>query len=45
MTQTEERAMQELRAFYNAEGVFDEHITVTRVEADLPMETPVWKRL
>ncbi len=44
MTQTEERAIQELGAFYNAAGVFDEHITVVRTH-DGPMEAPVWKRL
>ncbi len=44
VTQAEERAIQELAAFYGAGAVFDEHISVVRVN-DEPMEAPVWKRL
>ena len=44
LTQIEERAIEELRAFYNAEGATDEVITVTRVQKGV-MATPVWKRV
>merc|ERR1719370_2663678 len=43
ITQIEERAIEELRAFYNADGATDEVITVTRVQKGV-MAAPVWKR-
>ena len=44
LTQIEERAIEELRAFYNVDGATDEVITVTRVQKGV-MATPVWKRV
>jgi len=44
ITQIEERAIEELRAFYNADGATDEVITVTRVQKGV-MAAPVWKRV
>ena len=41
--QVEEKAIQELLAFYNASEVFDEHIRVERVN-DGPMATPIWEK-
>ena len=43
VTQLEEKAMSELRAFYNADNVFDEFITVERVDKRV-LATPVWKK-
>ncbi len=45
VTQTEERAMQELAVFYNVKSVFDENITVMRANSNHAMDAPVWKRL
>ena len=39
----EEKAMSDLRAFYNADNVFDEFITVERVDKRV-LATPVWKK-
>ena len=44
LTQIEERAIEELRAFYNADGATGEIITVTRVQKGV-MAAPVWKRV
>merc|ERR1719234_124752 len=44
ITQIEERAIEELRAFYNADSATDEVITVTRVQKGV-MAAPVWKRV
>merc|ERR1719192_1967523 len=44
LTQIEERAIEELRAFYNADGATGEIITVTRVPKGV-MAAPVWKRV
>ena len=44
LTQIEERAIEELRAFYNADGATGEIITVTRVQKGV-MAVPVWKRV
>merc|ERR1712156_632389 len=43
ITQMEEKAMSDLRAFYNADNVFDEFITVERVDKRV-LATPVWKK-
>lgn len=43
VTQMEEKAMSELKTFYNADNVFDESITVQRVQRAV-LATPVWKR-
>merc|ERR1712126_531086 len=43
ITQIEECAIEELRAFYNADGATGEVITVTRVQKGV-MAAPVWKR-
>jgi len=44
VTQIEERAIEELRVFYNAENVTDEVITVSRVPS-ASMAPPIWKRV
>ena len=44
ITQIEERAIEELRIFYNADGATGELITVTRVQKGV-MAAPVWKRV
>jgi len=44
ITQIEERAIEDLLAFYNADGATDEVITVTRVQKGV-MAAPVWKRV
>merc|ERR1719370_2836932 len=44
ITQIEERAIEELRTFYNADGATGEVITVTRVQKGV-MAAPVWKRV
>ncbi len=44
VTQIEEKAMAELRAFYNADQVFDEFIIVQRVEEHKVLATPIWNR-
>lgn len=43
VTQMEEKAMSELKTFYNADNVFDESITIERVEKAV-LATPIWKR-
>ena len=43
VTQLEEKAMSELKHFYNAENVFDERITVQRVDQGI-LATPIWKK-
>ncbi len=43
VTQIEEEAIEQLKKFYNVDQVFDESITVDRVEQRV-MATPVWKR-
>ena len=43
VTQLEEKAMSELRDFYNADNVFDERITVQRVDQGV-LATPIWKK-
>ncbi|XP_059088832.1 inhibitor of Bruton tyrosine kinase-like [Tigriopus californicus] len=43
VTQKEEKAIEELRAFYGAEQIFDERISVVRVD-QAPLATPIWKR-
>lgn len=43
VTQMEEKAIEELRAFYGADQVFDERISVVRVDQG-PLATPIWKR-
>ena len=43
VTQAEEKAIEELKEFYNVDNVFDELISVVRVGAG-PMATPVWKK-
>ena len=42
-TQLEEKAMADLKNFYNADNVFDECISVQRVEQAV-LATPIWKR-
>ena len=42
-TQTEERAIQDLRRFYSAETSFEEEISVVRKSVG-PMAAPTWKR-
>ena len=44
ITQIEERAIEELRTFYNADGATGELITVARVQKGA-MAAPVWKRV
>ena len=41
VTQTEEKAMMDLKKFYNAANVFDEYIFVERAENAI-LATPVW---
>ena len=43
VTQLEESAIQELQTFYNVDSVFDEFITVERVDQGV-LATPVWNR-
>ena len=43
VTQLEESAIQELRTFYNVDNVFDEFITVDRVEQGV-LATPIWRK-
>ena len=43
VTQLEEKAMSDLREFYNADNVFDERITVQRVDQGV-LATPIWKK-
>ena len=43
VTQLEESAIQELRTFYNVDNVFDEFITVDRVEQGV-LATPIWQK-
>ena len=42
-TQREEKAIEELRAFYGADANFEEDISVVRVCAG-PMAAPLWNR-
>ena len=42
-TQLEEKAMADLKNFYNADNVFDECITVQRVNQGV-LATPIWKK-
>merc|ERR1712059_75251 len=44
VTQIEEKAIEELKAFYNAESCYDEIITVSRVET-VAMAAPVWRKI
>ena len=44
VTQIEERAIEELRLFYQADMATDEVITVTRVQSQLAAP-PVWRRI
>lgn len=44
-TLKEEKAIEDLKAFYNVDNVFDETITVVRANQDLPLATPVWERI
>ena len=43
VTQLEEKAMAELRTFYNVDNVFDEFITIERVDQRV-LATPIWKK-
>ena len=43
VTQLEETAIQELRTFYNVDSVFDEFITVERVDQGV-LATPIWRK-
>jgi hypothetical protein len=43
VTQTEEKAIADLKAFYNVDNVFDEYITVDRVDQRV-LATPFWNR-
>ena len=43
VTQLEESAIQELKTFYNVDSVFDEFITVERVEQGV-LATPIWRK-
>ena len=43
LTQIEEKAIEELKVFYNADNATDEIITVSRVQTG-PLATPVWYR-
>ena len=43
-TVTEEKAIEELKSFYGADNIFDERITVQRVNANQPTATPIWRR-
>ena len=43
LTQIEERAIEELKAFYNVSGVEDELITVSRLQEGV-VAPPVWRR-
>jgi len=43
VTQIEEQAIEELKAFYNADNITDEIITVSRVETGA-IAAPVWRK-
>lgn len=43
-TQIEEKAIEELKKFYNVESYFDENIKIDRVEGERMRSTPVWKK-
>ena len=43
VTQLEETAIQELKTFYNVDNVFDEYLTVERVDQGI-MATPIWHK-
>ena len=43
VTQIEEKAMEELKKFYNVSSCRDEIITVSRLQT-VSLATPVWKK-
>jgi len=43
VTQIEEQAIEELKAFYNVDNITDEIITVARVETGA-VAAPVWRK-
>ncbi len=44
VTQIEEKAIEELKVFYNVEKCFDENVKVSRVDEDRVLATPIWKK-
>lgn len=44
VTQIEEKALEELRQFYNVDRCFDENVTIARLDQDRIMATPIWKK-
>ena len=43
-TQIEERAIAELRRFYNVDNCFDENVEIDRVDSRRVLATPIWKK-
>ena len=43
-TQIEERAIAELRRFYNVDNCFDENVEIDRVDRRRVLATPIWKK-
>ena len=44
VTQIEEKAIEELKVFYNVEKCFDENVKVSRADEDRVLATPIWKK-
>jgi hypothetical protein len=43
-TQIEEKAIEELKKFYNVENCFDENVKIDRVDGQRVLATPIWKK-